>query len=212
MTTTRRRLLVALLVIAAAVAGSAALDLRDARAIDARVARLDLVRAKREAWTARSTLRFFANHPRIRWASRTRPIALREMRHARRDLAAARARIVNATGRLRASRWAVPDEFMQDALCVHDGWKHAGPPGFERTVDVPDSIRGGSGEADWRNRSTYRGGMQFAFSTWRRAGGSGDPADASPAEQVFRARVIVLQDGGSWREWPETARACGLPQ
>lgn len=170
--------------------------------------------------SARYTLRFFERHPWLlyRASERTRRIAWRMVRFSRarvgwatRELAETRA----ALDRLFPPRgpWWVPDAFKAAALCVHDGWWHEPRPPFRRTQNVPDGLAGGSGEADWANRSDYRGGLQFAWSTWRRAGGVGDPADASPDEQIFRAWVIVVrQDGGSWREWPQTARACGLPQ
>jgi hypothetical protein len=64
---------------------------------------------------------------------------------------------------------------------------------------------------DWHEtRNPYsRGGMQFLWSTWIRVGGHGDPASASPAEQLWRAWLLWHRDGGSWREW-STARVCGL--
>lgn len=165
---------------------------------------------------AKTTLRFFERHASLLYAKDART-----KRRAWHAVAVARSRIIRGRqaiawtraemARLTPRPFAVPDWFMARALCVHDGWWHQGHAPFARTADVPDGIPGGSGEANWANRSSYRGGMQFAWSTWQRAGGSGDPADATPAEQVYRAYVIVVnQDGGSWREWPQTARACGL--
>lgn len=47
--------------------------------------------------------------------------------------------------------------------------------------------------------------------TWERAGGAATSwVTAPPAEQFYRAWIIWRQDGGSWREWPNTSRACGL--
>jgi len=51
--------------------------------------------------------------------------------------------------------------------------------------------------------------MQFLLSTWRGVGGLARPDRATPREQLYRARLVYLQDGHSWREWG-TARACGL--
>jgi hypothetical protein len=128
-------------------------------------------------------------------------------------------------------RWLVPARFYPQALCVHSGWHYRrawsrrdkrragyrfGPFWFIRTWDVPDSITGGSGEGGWDAvSSTYGGGMQFMLSTWHRAGGRGYSAAAiaaaSPAEQIYRSyRIVHGQDGGSWGEWPNTSRACGL--
>ncbi|MCU1674315.1 MAG: Transglycosylase domain protein [Frankiales bacterium] len=45
----------------------------------------------------------------------------------------------------------------------------------------------------------YRGLYQFSISTWRGVGGAGDPIDASPAEQTYRAKILYNRSGrGSW--------------
>ena len=51
--------------------------------------------------------------------------------------------------------------------------------------------------------------MQFAWSTWYSLGGHGDPADATPREQLRLAYHLWLRDGRSFREW-STASLCGL--
>jgi hypothetical protein len=46
---------------------------------------------------------------------------------------------------------------------------------------------------------TYRGLYQFSMSTWAGVGGSGDPINASPAEQTNRAQILYNRSGrGSW--------------
>ena len=55
----------------------------------------------------------------------------------------------------------------------------------------------------------YYGGMQFTLYTWRSVGGTGDPARASPREQLRRAYYVWVRDGHSWREWG-TRGLCGL--
>ena len=144
-------------------------------------------------------------------------------------------------------RPVVPVAFMEAALCVHSGWHYTaarnwperralgrrygrgpdywqGTVAFYRTVDVPDSLSGGSGEGAWNNvNSDYGGGLQFMLGTWNRAVGlskgvlryarsHADISRMSWAEQIYGAYMIVTQDGGSWREWPLTGRACGLRQ
>lgn len=95
-------------------------------------------------------------------------------------------------------------------------WGHI----YVRTWDVPDSIRGGSGEAAWNTINGYGGGMQFLVGTWNRAAElshgmvprvwSQSAIAAQRARvQIYAAWLIVRQDGGSWREWPQTSRACG---
>lgn len=50
----------------------------------------------------------------------------------------------------------------------------------------------------------YRGAYQFDLQTWRSVGGSGDPADASPAEQDYRARLLYQARGR--QPWPVCGR------
>ena len=50
----------------------------------------------------------------------------------------------------------------------------------------------------------YRGAYQFDYSTWAAVGGSGDPAAASPAEQDYRALLLLRQRGT--RPWPNCGR------
>lgn len=47
---------------------------------------------------------------------------------------------------------------------------------------------------------TYRGLYQFSMSTWQGVGGSGDPIDASPSEQTYRAKILYNRSGRS--SWP----------
>lgn len=44
------------------------------------------------------------------------------------------------------------------------------------------------------NPNGHYGAWQFSIATWRSVGGTGNPADASPAEQDYRA--AILWDGG----------------
>lgn len=46
----------------------------------------------------------------------------------------------------------------------------------------------------------YRGLYQFSQGTWEGVGGSGDPIDASPSEQTYRAKVLYRRAGRS--PWP----------
>jgi resuscitation-promoting factor RpfA len=83
--------------------------------------------------------------------------------------------------------WHAPRAWLRDALCIHR--------------------REGAWNADTGNG--YYGGFQFLLSTWVGAGGITRPNLASPREQLYRARLVWLRDGHSWREWG-TAGACGL--
>jgi hypothetical protein len=50
----------------------------------------------------------------------------------------------------------------------------------------------------------YYGAYQFDLQTWRGAGGSGLPSEASPAEQDMRAQMVYQRRGCS--PWPNTCR------
>jgi hypothetical protein len=93
-----------------------------------------------------------------------------------------------------ALAWRPPPGFIWQAWCIH---RHESADWHRRWVD-------------WRGApSRYAGGMQFLQNTWDRAGGSGEPWQWSPREQIFRAFVIWRKGGGSWGEWGTRAR-CGL--
>ena len=46
----------------------------------------------------------------------------------------------------------------------------------------------------------YHGLYQFDYGTWASAGGSGDPAAASPQEQTYRAALLYSRSGSN--PWP----------
>jgi uncharacterized protein YabE (DUF348 family) len=49
------------------------------------------------------------------------------------------------------------------------------------------------------NPAGYYGLYQFSLSTWHSVGGSGNPVDASPAEQLKRAQILYARGGaGQW--------------
>ncbi len=50
------------------------------------------------------------------------------------------------------------------------------------------------------NASGYYGLYQFSLSTWYAVGGSGNPIDATPEEQTYRAQVLYQRSGAG--QWP----------
>jgi uncharacterized protein YabE (DUF348 family) len=49
------------------------------------------------------------------------------------------------------------------------------------------------------NPAGYYGLYQFSVATWRSVGGSGNPVNASPAEQLYRAKLLYKRGGaGQW--------------
>jgi LysM repeat protein len=53
----------------------------------------------------------------------------------------------------------------------------------------------------------YYGMYQFTMSSWQAGGGTGNPADASAAQQTAVAQRVQAQQG--WGAWPVTAAECG---
>lgn len=53
----------------------------------------------------------------------------------------------------------------------------------------------------------YYGMYQFTLGSWQSAGGSGNPADASAAEQTAVAQRLQSMQG--WGAWPVSSAACG---
>jgi resuscitation-promoting factor RpfA len=78
---------------------------------------------------------------------------------------------------------------------------------------VWDRLADCESSGNFANRDTghngHFGGFQFSPSTWRSVGGSGNPADASPAEQLKRAKILLAQPGSIVNKW-ECAPTAGL--
>jgi LysM repeat protein len=54
----------------------------------------------------------------------------------------------------------------------------------------------------------FYGGLQFTLSSWRAAGGSGYPNEASREEQIARAQILQASQG--WGAWPVCSVKAGL--
>jgi hypothetical protein len=52
-----------------------------------------------------------------------------------------------------------------------------------------------------KRNPSYRGKWQMGWSEWRKFGGTGDPADASEAEQDWRAWLYYQRSG--WHPWTD---------
>jgi hypothetical protein len=136
------------------------------------------------------------------------------------------------------ARWPIPDRLYAEALCVHSGWVYEAARSrperrrlLRRLGHGPDYFNGGTafyrvrqvgnGEGGWSTVNSYGGGMQMTLGTYNRAvarshgrlrpaSSNADVAQMTAAEQIYAAVLIVQEDGGSWREWPMTSRACGF--
>jgi Transglycosylase-like domain len=73
-------------------------------------------------------------------------------------------------------------------------------------TEIAQCESGGNWSADTGNG--YYGGLQFAWGSWEAAGGSGNPAHASPSEQVYRAEI--LKDLQGYGAWPTCRHAAGV--
>jgi hypothetical protein len=58
------------------------------------------------------------------------------------------------------------------------------------------------------NPAGYYGLYQFDLPTWASVGGTGNPVNASPAEQLRRAKMLHADRG--WQPWPQCAASLGL--
>jgi LysM repeat protein len=65
-----------------------------------------------------------------------------------------------------------------------------------------------SGDWSINTGNGYYGGLQFALSSWEWVGGSGYPHEASKAEQIARAEILLERQG--WDAWPACSSQLGL--
>lgn len=108
-----------------------------------------------------------------------------------------------------ARHWPRPPAWwLRQARCIAEGidWRTGHPVYVNGRRFWGES----TGSVHDRRNPQSRGYLQITWGTWRSVGGSGDPADATLAEQLYRGYRIWHRDGGSWREWPLTSRECGL--
>ena len=85
------------------------------------------------------------------------------------------------------------------------------------TRTVWDRLAMCESSGNFRNQDTGRnghfGGFQFSPATWRGVGGSGNPANASIAEQLKRAKILLSRSGpGQWECKVGLTRANGASQ
>lgn len=88
-----------------------------------------------------------------------------------------------------------------------------------RTVSTAPSVANGSvwdrlaqceASGNWHinTGNGYYGGLQFTLSSWRAAGGSGYPHQASREEQILRGQKLQAMQG--WGAWPACSAKLGL--
>ncbi len=81
------------------------------------------------------------------------------------------------------------------------------PPGADDQADAWAKFRECESGGDYQaigGGGLYRGAYQFSQATWEGVGGTGDPAQASPAEQDYRARLLYERNGAG--QWPLCGR------
>ncbi len=108
---------------------------------------------------------------------------------------------------------AFPTGFTHPLLTAESS---ATPAAEERTTESTDTgptaaqwaeLRWCESSGDYRAISasgTYRGAYQFDLATWQSVGGTGDPAEADPAEQDLRAQLLEARRGS--QPWPYCGR------
>lgn len=82
------------------------------------------------------------------------------------------------------------------------GYVPPGGPGAGTLAAIRACESGGNYSTNTGNG--FYGAYQFTQSTWNSVGGSGNPANASPAEQDKRAAMLYAQQGAS--PWPVCGR------
>lgn len=104
----------------------------------------------------------------------------------------AHANTVRLTRKLRRARWRREHywEWRREQLSSAQTAMLARLRGCE--------TRGLAFPSNYRQRGHHRGAYQYDFATWGEAGGSGDPADASPAEQDVRTAAFYPSHRGRW--------------
>ena len=89
-------------------------------------------------------------------------------------------------------------------------------------IATPITIAGTANAADWdklaqcessgnwsaNTGNGFSGGLQFTPSTWRAHGGTGNPHQASKAQQIAVAERVLANQG--WKAWPSCSRKLGL--
>jgi hypothetical protein len=79
-----------------------------------------------------------------------------------------------------------------------DRWRRTVAPYRSRLLRIAECESGNNPRAVSQS-GTYRGLLQFDYSTWASVGGSGDPAAASRLEQLYRGALLYRRAGpGPW--------------
>jgi nucleoid-associated protein YgaU len=83
-------------------------------------------------------------------------------------------------------------------------------PANAATTETWDAIAQCESSGNWHinTGNGYYGGLQFLPSTWRAFGGSGNPANASKAQQIAVAERVLAGQG--WGAWPTCSARLGL--
>jgi LysM repeat protein len=80
------------------------------------------------------------------------------------------------------------------------------------TVDLAtwEALAECESSGDWsiNTGNGYYGGLQFLPSSWEAVGGQGMPHEASKAEQIQRAELLLAEQG--WGAWPACSSQLGL--
>jgi soluble lytic murein transglycosylase-like protein len=104
-----------------------------------------------------------------------------------------------ATGALRQRIEAARDAAAREASAA----RFASTGVSQATLDAIATCESG-GDPTAVNAAGYYGKYQFDLGTWAGVGGSGNPAEASEAEQDYRAGLLYARAGSS--PWP----VCGI--
>lgn len=88
-------------------------------------------------------------------------------------------------------------------------------PAGAATSTVWDRLAECESSGNFSNMDTggngHYGGFQFSIATWQSVGGTGNPANATPTEQLLRAKRLLARSGpGQWACAPQAGLTQGL--
>lgn len=103
-----------------------------------------------------------------------------------------------------------PKPVVREVAIAQEALPKPPPPPSTNPASVWDRLAECESHGNWsiNTGNGYYGGLQFSLKSWQWVGGAGYPHQASKAEQIARAEILLDRQG--WRAWPACSRKLGL--